>query len=146
MASFPPDAPRAMDVTMLLCDAAQEAGGKLFVLGGGWSVVLAPNVPISMALAIKLSIPWDQANQPHPMRAALITDDGEPVTPEGAPAPITAEGVIEVGRPDNLKPGTPIDAPFVLNFGFVALAAGGYVWELEIDGVSAARTPFRVMG
>jgi hypothetical protein len=130
---------------MLLCDAAQEAGGKLYILGGGWSVIAVPNVPVSMTLAIKLSIPWDQANQPHPLRAMLLTEDGEPVQLPSAPAPLMAEGVVEVGRPPGMKPGTPIDAPIVLPFGFLVLSSGGYVWELEIDGHVMARAPFRVI-
>jgi hypothetical protein len=90
-----------MDVTMLLCDAAQEANGKLFVLGGGWSVM---NGPSPMALAIKLSIPWDRANEPHDLRAALLDSDGNEVDPgEG---PVVIEGKIEVGRPPGIKPGS----------------------------------------
>ena len=27
-----------MKTTLLLCDYAQEVGGKLYVLGGGWSI------------------------------------------------------------------------------------------------------------
>ena len=41
-----------MDVTMLLCDAAQESGGKLYILGGGWSIIRTPNTPTPMSLAM----------------------------------------------------------------------------------------------
>jgi hypothetical protein len=99
-----------------------------------------------MALALKMSIPWDQTNQPHHIRAMLLTEDGDPVSPPGAPGPIFAEGDVEVGRPAGMKPGTPVDAPIVLNFGFLALDTGGYVWELEVDGTTMARAPFRVLG
>lgn len=77
---------------MLLCDAAQESGGKLFILGGGWSTIAAPNVRVPMSLAIKLSIPWDQTNQLHPMRAVLVTSDRDPLTPPGAPGAVVMEG------------------------------------------------------
>jgi len=129
---------------MLLCDAADEAGGKLFILGGGWSVIHFPNVPVNMALAVKLSIPWDQTNRPVKIQAALVDDDGQSVEVEAA-AVVRAEGELEVGRPPGLKPGMPIDAPFVLKFNGLALPAGGYVWELEIDGSCKARAPFRVL-
>lgn len=132
-----------MDVTMLLCDAAEESGGKLYILGGGWSIVRLPNVPAPMALAIKMSVPWDQANEPHQIAAALKTEDGEPVDLGQGPIAVTAE--IEVGRPPGLKRGSPLDAPFVLKFGSPALPAGGYVWELDIDGTQMARTPIRVL-
>lgn len=129
---------------MLLCDAATESGGKLFVLGGGWSVVHVPNIPTPMALAIKLMIPWDQANQKHHIKVSLVTDDGDTV--DAGEGPIQADGQIEVGRPPGMKPGTPLDSPFVVNFAALALDAGGYVWELEVDGTVLARTPFRVLG
>lgn len=129
---------------MILCDAADESGGKLYVLGGGWAVIRAPKIPVPMALAVKLSVPWDRSNRPFRVRAQLKDQDGDPVEIENV-GPLFAEGDIEVGRPPGLKPGTPLDAPFVLKFGAPALDAGGYVWELEIDGTVMARAPFRVL-
>jgi hypothetical protein len=129
---------------MLLCDGADEQNGKLFILGGGWSIVRVPNVPTPMTLAVKMAVPWDQANQSHPVEAKLVTEDGDQV--EVAGNPMKVEGQIEVGRPPGMKPGTPIDAPFTLNFGLVPLPPGGYVWELDVDGTTMARAPFRVLG
>ncbi len=125
---------------MLLCDAAAESNGKLFVLGGGWSVLHGPS---PMALAIKLSVPWDQANQPHAIRAVLVSADGDVV--DAGNGPVTVEGQVEVGRPPGLKPGTPLDSPFVLSFPPLELEPGGYVWELEVDGTTMARNPFTVL-
>jgi hypothetical protein len=134
-----------IDVVMLLCDAAETANGKLYVLGGGWSQAFTPNVPLAMALAVKLAIPWDQANTRFTIEARLVDEDGELVsTPDGEP--IRAEGQIEVGRPPGLKPGEALDAPFVLRF-TVVLPPGGYVWELVIAPPAdyiAARAAFRV--
>ena len=131
-----------MMVTMLLCDAAEEVGGKLYILGGGWSFLHRPDVPTSMALAVKIAVPWNDTNQSHTLRAHLLTDDGETVDIAGET--VEATGNFEVGRPPGVKPGSDIDAPFVLPFQ-LALPAGGYVWELEIDDEPAARTPFRVL-
>src|SRR5580704_826372 len=72
-----------MRVTIMLADAAQECGGKLFILGGGWSVT-GPLIP-PMAVALKIDVPWDQANRPHHWRLELVTEDGEPVELEGQP-------------------------------------------------------------
>jgi len=135
-----------VEATMLLCDAAESIGGKLYILGGGWSQIYTPDTPdapIKMALAVKLSIPWDLTNEPLTVRARLLTEDGEAV--EGGTGPLFAEGDIEVGRPPGLKRGTPIDAPFVLNFAGVTLPPGGYVWQLEVEGETKARAPFRVL-
>lgn len=129
---------------MLLCDAAESIGGKLYILGGGWSQVQPPpGVPLNMALAIKLSIPWDQTNRPIGVRAVLLNEDGQPVAFPGGP--LAAEGEFEIGRPPGWKPGTPLDAPFVMNFAGVDLGPGGYVWEFEVDGAVKARAPFRVL-
>jgi hypothetical protein len=131
-----------MNVTMLLCDAAEEVGGKLYILGGGWSFLHRPDTPTSMSLAVKISVPWNETNAAHTLRAHLLTDDGVSVDVDGEV--VEATGNFEVGRPPGVKPGSDLDAPFVIPFQ-LALPAGGYVWELEVDGEPAARVPFRVL-
>jgi hypothetical protein len=127
-----------MKVTMMLADSAQAVEGKLYILGGGWSVT-GPD-PSPFAIAIKIEVPWDQANAQHQIRLALIDSDGREVmseTPEG-PQPIGLEAGFEVGRPPGVKPGTPVDVPFALNFAPIQLEPGQrYVWQLEIDGESS---------
>ena len=124
-----------MKVTMLLADAAQEIGGKLYILGGGWSITI-PGTP--SAIAMKFEVPWDQANQRHEILLELVTSDGEPLlvaTPEGEQVPLRIEGVLEVGRPAGLKPGTPIDAAMAMNLGPLPLEPDQrYQWRLSVDG------------
>ncbi len=43
-------------VTMLLCDAAQVSDGKLYILGGGWSMT-GPD-PVPSAVALKIDVYW----------------------------------------------------------------------------------------
>jgi hypothetical protein len=137
-----PDSPTEVEAVMLLCDAAQSVGGKLYILGAGWSEVQVPNVPVPMALAIRLTIPWDQANHRFRTRVSLMTQDGEAV--DLGEGPVMAEGEIEVGRPPGLERGTSLYAPMALPVGAVALTPGRYVWELEVDGSVLAREPFQV--
>lgn len=124
-----------MRVTILLADAAQAAAGKLYILGGGWSVC-GPE-PTAMALAIKIEVPWDRANQKHHCEIDLLDADGQPVTletPEGS-RPVQMSADFEVGRPPGLKPGTPIDLPLAINVGPMPIPPGGrYEWRLSIDG------------
>lgn len=129
---------------MLLCDAAEEVGGKLYVLGGGWSLLHAPDTPVPMALAIVISVPWNEANQRHEFSAALMTDDGEGVEVDGQR--VALAGGFEVGRPPGLKPGMDLNTPLAVKFGGLALSSGGYRWELAIDGTRLAEAPFRVIG
>lgn len=132
-----------IEATMLLCDSAQSVGGKLFVLGGGWSLLKKTGQPMTMALAVKLEIPWSQANERHRIEAELMTADGTTVTHEGSD--VRAEGEIEVGRPPGLKQGTSLDAAFVLNFQGLSLDPGGYVWVLRAGDSVLARSPFQVV-
>ena len=120
-----------MRVTMMLADSAQEADGKLFILGGGWSVT-GPEIPPS-AVAMKIDVPWDQANRPHEWVLELLTEDGQPLEIEGQA--LRVEGQFEVGRPPGTAPGSYIDVPVAVNFGpFPLETARRYVWQLSIDG------------
>jgi hypothetical protein len=130
-------------VTLLLCDAAEEVGGKLYVLGGGWSLLQAPDTPLNMALAILIAVPWDQANEQHDVEAVLVTDDGERVEIEAQE--ISASGQFEAGRPPGLKPGMDLNVPIALKFNGIALSTGGYRWEVFVDGEQSAIAPFRVL-
>lgn len=120
---------------MLLADAAQAVGGKLYVLGGGWSVI-GPGLA-TMAIALKIDVPWDQTNQRHRWVLDLVDQDGRPVrvpAPEGERA-VQITGNFEVGRPAGLAQGSPIDLPLAISIGPLILPAGTRcVWQLTIDG------------
>jgi hypothetical protein len=129
---------------MLLCDGAHAVGGKLYILGGGWSILTKIQPRATMALAIKLTVPWSRANERMHIAAALITDQGEEVT-QAEEQPVRAEGDLELGRPPGLRHGTPLDATLVMNFEGLDLEVGGYVWELRVGDDLAARIPFQVV-
>jgi Family of unknown function (DUF6941) len=103
---------------MMLADAAQVANGKLFILGGGWSVT-GPE-PSPSAIALKIAVPWDQANRNHHLELALVDADGNPLTasdPAGQQQPFRIEADFEAGRPAGLAPGTPLDVPVASTWG-----------------------------
>jgi hypothetical protein len=107
-----------MKVTLLLADSAQAVNGKLYVLGGGWSIC-GPD-PTPMAIAIKIEVPWDRTNIKYPILVELVDADGQPVSlpgEGGVEAPLRIEGEIEVGRPVGVKAGTPLDAVIAINIG-----------------------------
>lgn len=128
---------------MLLCDAAHAVGGKLYILGGGWSILAKVQPRANMSLAVKLGVPWSRTNERIHIEAVLITDQGEEVT-QADGQPVRAEGDLELGRPPGLRHGTLLDATFVLNFEGLDLDVGGYVWELRVGDATAARIPFQV--
>ncbi len=132
---------------MMLCDHAEEVAGKLYILGGGWSIYRGS--PVTMGLAVKISVPWDAANIPHDFAARLVTEDGrDPVLPKpeggAAPSPIEVQGRFETGRPPGLPPGSDLDAPFVVNMAGLPLPAGRYEWQVLVDGSLVDRVSFSV--
>src|SRR5258708_40189637 len=117
-----------MKVTMMLADAAQALLGKLFILGGGWWVT-GP-APTPSALALKIEVPWGEANRRHKLVVALLDADDQPV-PDPAGNPIEIAGEFEVGRPPGLPAGTPLDAAIAVGIAPLPLRPGSrYVWRL----------------
>lgn len=125
-------------VTMMLCDAAQVADGKLYVLGGGWSLV-GPD-PMPSAVALKIDVDWNEAGSEHHWELFLVDEDGGAVlveTPEGA-RPLEVRGEFQVERPPTVPAGSPIDVALAVNFGPLPLPPSSrYTWRLTIDGESA---------
>lgn len=132
---------------MLLCDYAEEINGKLYIVGGGWTQLYTPNAPANMGLAIKISVPWNQANRPHDFVVRLLTEDEEPVSAVGDETnqPIQLQGKLEVGRPPGLRPGTPLDSAIAVMLQGLILPEGSFHWRVEIDGTELARIPFNVV-
>ena len=123
-----------MRATLLLADHAVVADGKLYISGGGWSVT-SPGAP--SAIAVKLDVPWDRANQQLHLRLRLIGQDGDPVLFAGPSGPqaveITADA--EIGRPEGLPLGADIDFPMAFQLGPLPIEPGQrYQWVLDIDG------------
>lgn len=122
-----------MKVTMLLADAAQAINGKLYVLGGGCSL-LAIGSPC--ALAVKVEVPWTDANVAHRIAIELLDADGRQVLlrgPEGD-LPVRLDTMLEVGRPIGVAAGTPLDAVLALNFAPLPLKPGArYLWRVWIN-------------
>jgi len=126
-----------MNVTMLLADSAQVADGKLYILGGGWSVT-GPE-PVPSAVAIKVAVDWHEFNASHHWELILEDADGKLVqfeTPEGTQT-IEVRGDFSTSTPDDVPQGTPVDVPIAVNFGPIPLTPGSrFTWRLVIDGES----------
>jgi hypothetical protein len=127
-----------MKVTMLLADAAQAVDNKLYILGGGWSITSPGGTPFG--IAIKIEVPWTEADKRHTWQLRLTDQDGHPFTVEhGAERePLTIGGGFEVGRPAGLRPGTPIDFTLAINSAPLPLRpATRYMWRLYINDETA---------
>lgn len=126
---------RPVRVTMLLSDYAQVADGKLYILGGGWSIT-GP-APMPSAIAFKLEIDWHETSRPHHWELFLEDADGAPVTietPEG-PRAVEMRGDVPSFTPLGVAEGSPADFPMAITLGPLALPPGGrYTWRLVVDG------------
>jgi hypothetical protein len=126
-----------MNVTMLLCDAAQVADGKLYILVGGWSMT-GPD-PVPSAVALKIDVDWHEAEAAHHWELFLEDADGGPVlvdTPNGS-QPVEVRGEFTVTHPPGIPEGSPIDVALAVNLGPIPLEPGTrFAWRLMIDGES----------
>ena len=125
-----------MNVTLLLCDHAEVADGKLFINGGGWDTTGSPTAPFSVA--ILLWVPWDRTNSRLQFRLALFDEDGNPVhqpTAEGGLVPVELAGDFEVGRPPGAAQGVALPVPMAFTFGPMMLDGGRrFHWQVWVDG------------
>ncbi len=122
--------------TMLLCDHAVVADGKLYINGGGWTVT-GP-VPGPAAIALDVKVPWDEREDEHEFVLELLDADGQPVLVPSSGRelqPIRIEVGFQVQTKVDVKPGVPLDAPLAFTLGPLPLAPGSrFEWRLTIDG------------
>ncbi|MCE7883464.1 MAG: hypothetical protein DYH08_06325 [Actinobacteria bacterium ATB1] len=137
------DSPAKPSGLLLLCDAAEAIGGKLYLLGAGWSRQVLPEGHMGkMALAIRIKIPWNMANTKLDLEMRLVTSDGEPVLNEDNQE-VKIVATVEVGRPPGLAKGTPLDFTAAVDTN-VTLDPKQYEWQLRLGGELLAREQFSV--
>lgn len=123
-----------MKVTIILADSAQVAEGKIYLMGGGWSVT-DPKL-VQSAIAGKIEVPWDETEKKHSLKLELRKADSTPHmvnTPKGD-LPLIIGGEFSVGKSHSLPKGTPSDVPFAFAVRPLKLDPGTkYCWKLSID-------------
>jgi Family of unknown function (DUF6941) len=130
---------------LVVADAAVAAEGKHYIHGAGWDVIYVASYPAvvqQLAAAVRLRIPWSDTNQHHTIEIDIVDAEMVSVLPT-PPGPV--RGPFVAGRPPQLPVGedqvAAITATFVqVNF----TKAGTYAVVVRIDGLEAARAPFRV--
>ena len=122
---------------LIVADSAQAVGGKLYMLGGGWSRYQARSFPVQMAvgIALGLTVPWDQTNQKRSVELSIVDEDGEVVLP-----PVTTQ--VEVGRPPGLKPGSSQRVVIAATVGLRLPKPGRYEVVGKVEGQELERIYF----
>ena len=129
----------------VLADAATAAEGKLYVHGAGWDTIWANAFPVShpsLAIALRITVPWTRANQPFELDIDLEDEDGASILAElGSPRP---RQTFELARPEGVPPGSDLGLVYTFTFnGLPFTRAGGYAFVLRLDGREANRLRFR---
>ena len=129
-----------MDVDwLILADAAQVTGNKLFILGGGWDRLIVNQLPVNrhMAVAAAFRVPWHETNQRHSFEIELQDEDG------GKTAALT--GQFEVGRPVGLPVGQSQRTQIALDLSARIGGLGTYVVLARLNGIEKKRITFNVI-
>lgn len=129
-----------MDVEwLILADGAQVVGGKLYLLGGGWSILSAASFPMQQrcALATALEVPWSETNQAHAVQIEVITEDGGSLA--------TVDGRFEVGRPPGAPPGQPQRVQFAAELLLTFEHPGDFAVVARVNGHESRRVEFSVI-
>lgn len=130
---------------LILADYAQVIGGKLYMMGGGWTKMTLGK-PLSeghshhqaVAIALAVTVPWHRANEQHGFEIDVQTDDGETIS--------KLNGMFETGRPPGTPPGQDqrVQLAVTMNMEFKGL--GAFVIIARIDGEEKRRIAFNVLG
>ncbi len=127
----------------LVADAVQVARGKLFILGGGWNTLLVPSFPVkhpSMAVAVRVRIPWSWTGRPIDVKVDLEDGDGRRLFPN----PIHQK--IQVRKPEGMPVGSDVVVPRAFTISNLTFEApGGYAFVITLDDVVAERIRFSVL-
>jgi hypothetical protein len=134
-----------MRAAIILADFAEtDPGGKVHVLGAGWSVI-GPSVGPQAVVGF-IQVPAGQSGAPISFTLRLADRTGEIVE---VPGPVGMQrmeisGQAEIREPEGWDGLTDLSAAFAVNL-MVPLPQGQpYTWSLEVDGKDLASTTFYV--
>ncbi len=130
-----------MDVEwLILCDAAQVVGNKLYLMGGGWDrVIVNKEFPAEqlIGLAVAFRVPWNETNERHTFEIEIASEDGQTLR--------KMDGGFEVGRPVGIPPGQDQRVQIAANMALRLNGPGTYVIIARVDGEEKRRVPFNVV-
>jgi hypothetical protein len=120
----------------MLADFAEVMNGKLYIMGGGWSIT-GPS-PVPSAIAVKIIAPWSPADRKHNLTLQLLDSAGKQVvikSDDGKDQPVVLGGSFLAEQSTHIKEGTPLDFPYAVNLPPLPLEPGmQYTWKLSMDG------------
>jgi hypothetical protein len=130
-----------MEVDILvIADAAQVAGDKLQLIGGGWRFIQANQLPVThhLSVAVGLLVGWLETNRRHRFRLEVRQDEPDRVI-------AAVDGDFETGRPPGYPAGEDLRVMFASNLALRLEHDGHYVVRLLLNDQEARRTSFLVI-
>ena len=124
---------------LILADAAEVVGGKLYLMGGGWDRLTVNSQPAkkNLAVALALRVPWHETNRQHAFQIDMTDEDGAQV--------VSVNGATEVGRPAGIPAGQPQLAQFVVNFDATFEKLGTYVITARVNDSQERAVRFNIV-
>ena len=124
---------------LILADAAEVVGGKLYLMGGGWDRLTVHSQPAkkNLAVALALRVPWHETNRQHAFQIDMTDEDGTQV--------VSVNGATEVGRPAGIPAGQPQIAQFVVNFDATFEKLGTYVITAHVNDSQERSVRFTIV-
>ena len=126
---------------LILADTAEVIGGKLYMMGGGWSRIYAQSdEPFErrIALALAITVPFNETFEPQSLEIEFVDGDGHRISKK-------IEGKFEVAP----SVGTPrqMDQRMMLavNVNLPIPGTGVYEAIARVPGAEEERVPFHVM-
>ena len=128
----------------IVADAIQVSDDRIHLLGGGWDTLWVHGFPAtvhSLALGIRLRVPWTRANERFMLEIDLENEDGISVLGEHR-----VSQPFELGRPPGLPRGSDLGMLWAQNFYHLEVPTpGDYSFVIRIDGQLADRVRFRAL-
>jgi len=132
--------------SIILADFAEsDPGGKVHILGAGWSAT-GPQ-PSPQAVVGFLQVPPEEAGTAIAFTLRLTDRAGDLVEVQGptGAVPLELSGQVEIRRPEEWDEAAEISAAFSVSVTLLPLPQGqSYTWSLEVDGKELATASFYV--
>jgi len=124
---------------LVLADAAEVVGNKLYLMGGGWDrLTVTANFPVAQhfGIAISVLVPWEETEKVHDFVMDVQSPQGKLL------ASIEAE--FEVGKPSDPTPRLQ-RWQFASSVDLGLEGPGRYSVVIHLNGVEAALQEFEVL-
>lgn len=123
---------------LILADFAQVVGGKLYLMGGGWSRFNPPAYPaaVQFGIGFGIRVPYAETEDPHHVELVMESADGVVLW--------RIEADLETGRPPGTKGESQL-AILAVTGGATLDSPGEFVLRAKVDHRERKRFSFRAM-